>query len=141
MKALTLWQPWATMVALGVKKIETRSWPTSYRGPLAIHAAKESPREALELAFEPPFRQCLEAAGYDVKELPSGVIVAICDLADCVQITPNNMPAREGLLGDYTPGRYAWYLANVRRVHPPLPARGRQGLWDWPQGDEPLHTI
>lgn len=39
MKALTLWQPWASLVALGVKTIETRSWSTGYRGPLAIHAA------------------------------------------------------------------------------------------------------
>lgn len=40
MKAITLHQPWATLVSLGVKTIETRSWTTRYRGPLAIHAAK-----------------------------------------------------------------------------------------------------
>jgi len=69
-------------------------------------------------------------------------VVAIVDLVDCRLITKDNSPGEpEHNLGDYTPGRYAWYLANVRRVHPPLPARGRQGLWDWPQGDEPLHTI
>jgi hypothetical protein len=44
MKALTLTQPWATLVAIGAKTIETRSWPTSYRGPLAIHAAKGYPK-------------------------------------------------------------------------------------------------
>jgi len=38
-KTLTLSQRWATLVALGAKRIETRSWRTSYRGPLAIHAA------------------------------------------------------------------------------------------------------
>jgi hypothetical protein len=43
MKAITLHQPWATLVAIEQKKIETRSWPTSYRGPLAIHAAKTMP--------------------------------------------------------------------------------------------------
>lgn len=42
MKALSLWQPWASLVAIGAKTIETRSWSTSYRGPLAIHAAKTS---------------------------------------------------------------------------------------------------
>lgn len=40
MKAITLTQPWATLVAIGAKRIETRSWATRYRGPLAIHAAK-----------------------------------------------------------------------------------------------------
>src|SRR5258708_5270609 len=42
-KALTLWQPWASLIAVGAKTIETRSWSTSYRGPLAIHAAKRKP--------------------------------------------------------------------------------------------------
>lgn len=40
MRAITLWQPWASAVALGSKTIETRHWSTNYRGPLAIHAAK-----------------------------------------------------------------------------------------------------
>lgn len=46
MKALTLWQPWASLIALGVKTIETRGWSTNYRGPLAIHAAKRPPKAA-----------------------------------------------------------------------------------------------
>jgi activating signal cointegrator 1 len=48
MKAITLTQPWATLVAIGAKRIETRSWPTNYRGPLAIHAAKGFPKWAKE---------------------------------------------------------------------------------------------
>jgi len=40
MKALTLYQPWATLIAIGAKKVETRWWSTKYRGPLAIHAGK-----------------------------------------------------------------------------------------------------
>lgn len=39
MKAITIWQPWASLIACGVKQYETRSWPTKYRGPIAIHAA------------------------------------------------------------------------------------------------------
>lgn len=39
-KTITLWQPYATLVATGIKQYETRSWPTNYRGPLLIHAAK-----------------------------------------------------------------------------------------------------
>lgn len=40
MKAVSLWEPWATLVRLKIKRIETRGWSTSYRGPLAIHATK-----------------------------------------------------------------------------------------------------
>lgn len=71
MKALSLTQPWATLVAIGAKKIETRSWSTSYRGPVAIHASK----------------------GY--------------------------------------PGRYAWFLENVKPLAAPVPAKGALGLWEW----------
>src|ERR1700694_3122793 len=45
MKALSLWQPWASLIAMGLKEFETRHWATSYRGPLVIHAAKR-PLEA-----------------------------------------------------------------------------------------------
>ena len=40
MKCLSLWQPWASLVVIGAKRFETRSWPTNYRGPLLIHAAQ-----------------------------------------------------------------------------------------------------
>lgn len=40
MKAITIWQPWAMLIALLEKGNETRGWPTKHRGPLAIHAAK-----------------------------------------------------------------------------------------------------
>jgi hypothetical protein len=43
MKAITIWQPWASLIAIGAKQYETRSWETKYRGPIAIHAAKKDP--------------------------------------------------------------------------------------------------
>lgn len=90
MKALTLTQPWATLVALGAKRIETRSWSTSYRGPLAIHAAKRladlgSEHELMLLCRREPFRSALIGAGYlGTPGLPRGAIVATCTLLDCV---------------------------------------------------------
>ena len=56
MKALSITQPWATLIAIGAKTIETRSWSTLYRGDLAIHAAKGFPRYARETLFEEAFR-------------------------------------------------------------------------------------
>ena len=65
MKALTLTQPWATLVAVGENSIETRSWGTSYRGPLAIHSAKGFPRDARELCRMSPYRGVLGRHGYE----------------------------------------------------------------------------
>lgn len=87
MKALSLTQPWASLVAIGEKQIETRSWSTIYRGTLAIHAAKGFPTDARRLcALQEPFRSVLMKAGFNVTGpnkadfMPLGVIVAVCEL-------------------------------------------------------------
>lgn len=135
MKALTLTQPWASLVACGRKRIETRGWSTSYRGPLAIHAAKGYPRWAREFAEE-------ERAFARVPEqLPLGAIVATCRLARVFQVGADDamVPAdvlallslQETLYGDYSAGRFGWVLADVVALAEPIPARGSLGLWDW----------
>lgn len=165
MKAITLTQPWATLVAIGAKRIETRSWNTNYRGPLAIHAAKGYPTHARQLCLEEPFLSALKRAGLmqfgvwhiSNNDLPLGVVVATCELVNCIQILDSHIPQvhpvddrvdirltqkflsippREPELsfGDYTPGRYAWILANVKPLPEPVPAKGSLGLWDWFEG-------
>ena len=125
MKAITLTQPWATLVAIGVKQIETRSWRTFYRGPLAIHAGKKfSPR------FDSQIRKVLDANS--IYELPTGVIVATCTLVRIIRIYPDNVPpAPEFYFGDYTAGRWAWHLSDVVALAKPIPARGSLGLWEY----------
>lgn len=109
MKALTVWQPWASLVALGKKRIETRSWSTSYRGRLLIHAAKREPSEIEKVgryAMYPSDRRTGErhpnhpdgrpvrlyddeAPGFGVASwvpLPLGAVVASAVLADVVPI-------------------------------------------------------
>ena len=138
MKALTLTQPRATLVAIGAKKIETRSWKTSYRGPLAIHAAKGFPKWARTMCEDYPFVDAL--VGWAVHTLPLGQVIATCRLVDCVptdHITAKTCPFRdlltkqEELFGDYGEGRYAWILDNVHELPVPLPAKGALGLWEW----------
>ena len=151
MKALTLIQPWATLVAIGAKRIETRSWGTSYRGPLAIHAAKGFPKWAQETCFEDIFWKALngnrpKVLAY-ISKFPRGVILATCRLVDCFQ-TEVLTQARGGVLflehepeislsqqeeafGDYSEGRYAWILDNVQSLPQPVPAKGSLGLWEW----------
>lgn len=133
MRTLSLWQPWATLVAIGAKKFETRSWPTNYRGPLAIHAAKRD----LELAYwfkKPCFYPVLNQAGYSTStELPLGAVLCVVDLVDCVptESIRDRLSQEEHAFGDYTDGRYAWKLANVQVFIQPIPARGAQGIWRW----------
>jgi activating signal cointegrator 1 len=139
MKALTLTQPWATLVAIGAKRIETRSWRTSYTGPLAIHAAKGYPKWAKDISYSRLFVDVFLSCGLsyrDITRLPTGVVVATCELANCASITNRFVfraedGAHERDFGDYTPGRYAWILGNVKALPEPIPATGAQGLWEW----------
>jgi hypothetical protein len=138
MKALSLWQPWATLIAIGAKCYETRSWAVGYRGPIAIHAAKRQDYDSLALCLEEPFRQELIAGGIRYpKQLPFGAIVAVATLHDCHLCkgvwVPNPAGAPHELaFGDFSPGRYAWVLHAVRPLKSPVPCRGFQGLWDVP---------
>jgi hypothetical protein len=117
---------------MGYKRIETRSWSTRYRGLLAIHAARLFPVRARELCLVEPFRSAL---GYPGEELPIGAILAICQLVDCVLITPDNLPTEPELsFGDYTPGRWAWRLQEIRPLPMPVPAKGQLALWEWVNG-------
>lgn len=160
MKAITLWQPWASLLACGVKKFETRGWATQYRGPIAIHAAMLNPFKAIrpvptDVVWE--MRQALKNVGLlnntsDFRALPCGCVIATAELVDCHEIRPcgegpeevyiwtteNNIFLRtddpEYLFGDWTPGRFAWEIKNVKMFPDPIPARGKQGLWNWEVG-------
>ncbi len=139
MKAITLHQPWATFIAEGWKTLETRSWATYYRGRIAIHAAKAPHRED-EARFHTKgllpdeIRRVLPPPG----EYAYGKIVAIATLAGCWTILPEHQNRRitelEFIMGDWGPGRCAWKLERVHALDPPVPARGRQGLWNWYEG-------
>ena len=102
MKALSLRQPWASLIADGRKTIETRTWRTRYRGPLAIHAS---------------------ARPYE--DLPTGGIVAVAWLYDCRPMEESDEVQACIALYDRA---NAWLLANVEPV-PLIPCKGMLGLW------------
>lgn len=139
MKAVSLIQPWASLIAAGEKRIETRSWPTHYRGPLAIHASKGFPEACRELCNEEPFRTALMAAFGDgrwvqVDSLPLGSIVAVCNLTKVLRTSDlvGKIPPQEREFGDYRGERFGWLLSNVVAVDPPIVIRGNRSLWDVP---------
>lgn len=133
MKAISLWQPWASLVAVGAKEYETRSWPTSYRGPLVIHAAKRWTPLEVAAALDPHFKSALKAAGLNPTHLPLGAALCVVDLVDVVttESVRWDIDSTERAFGNYTDGRFAWKLANIRTFDVPIPWLGHQGLWDY----------
>lgn len=152
MKALTVQQPYASLLALGEKHVETRSWQPATLRPgelIAIHAAKGWWRGAIggrELAATEPFASAL-ARGYsrgllaspDPADLPRGCLLAVARFVHCI---PGDGPeaqqlsAQERAFGFYGPGRYGWVLGDVRALREPIPAKGMLGLWEWNPTDD-----
>lgn len=129
LQVLTLRQPWAALVACGAKRYETRSWATRHRGPLAIHAsARWRAADRALLALE-PWRSALGPAPGAGVDLPLGRVLAVVQLTACVPTASLAPGCPESVFGDFSPGRWAWRLEGVRLLEPPLPARGRLGLW------------
>lgn len=130
MPAITLWQPWACLIERGHKIYETRSKPPPKRlvgQRVAIHAAARKPRtkDVTDEEYE-AIAECFGYCNYP-EMLPLGVIV-------CTAIIAGAMPAQSvprDLFGDYTPGRWAWLLKDVRPIEPHIPAKGMQ-TWGWP---------
>lgn len=116
MKALTICQPYAELIATGEKLVENRTWFTNHRGELAIHAGRS--RKFLGTDDDP----------IDVTALTFGAIVAIAKLVDVVPI--DKLPAH--LKGHpHARGPVCWILTDVERLHVPWPIKGAQGLWEW----------
>lgn len=114
MKALTICQPYAELIARGEKVIENRTWATSYRGPLAIHAGKS--RDWLDDGDEALY-----------PGMPFGAVVAVAELYDCVRV--ERLPC-ELQDNEHANGPWCWLLRNIQRVTP-IAQSGAQGLWDY----------
>lgn len=149
MKALTLWQPWASLVAMGEKRVETRSWSTRYRGELAIHAAANIPPKWLGASrHQPDFRNELadvlncrrdsdERGGMHVNSaimsLPRGAVLCVVKLVGIEEtsVVRETLPEHELIFGNYEDGRYAWFFEIAKVLDEPIPAKGNRLLWNW----------
>lgn len=129
MKVLSLTEPYATLIRLGKKKIETRSFKTNYRGELYIHASSTKiPKE---------WKNNKELMNL-VKDsvLNFGYIILKCKLVDCVYMDEEFLDKikkdkLEYLVGDYKPGRYAWILDDIQVLDRPIFAKGKLGIWNY----------
>jgi ASCH domain len=111
MKALSVKQPWANMIASGKKTIEVRRWATDYRGQLLIVSSRNPPIE------------------------PAGCAVAIATVIECRKMSKTDEAAAACPI---EPDAYAWVLGNVRRVRP-FPVRGKLGIFDVPVSSLEIH--
>lgn len=127
MRAVTISQPFASLIADGAKWCVNRTSETRYRGPLLIHAGQGT-----------EYRTKRELEGY-----VTNAIVAVCQLVDCVRvlsfpdrinsgnafpgITSTEMQALRDNERDDAP--FCWVLMNVRKLDEPVPCVGRRGLW------------
>ena len=153
MKAISLWQPWASLIMTRGKTYETRSWATNYRGPLVICAAKGGlPKAELihqlccwsfqgglaPLVGKPLDLSAKTWSGVEIGNLPFGMALGVVDLVDCIK-TDDITQAQIGTdrpFGDFGLGRYAWRLENVRPFEKPLPVKGKQGFFDMEIGGD-----
>lgn len=141
--AISLWQPWASLIMAGAKRFETRSWATEYRGPLVICAAKGGlgKSELYATLVDEIFQRALFpilglSQGLSIKEfanaamgiLPRGKALGCVDLVDCIGTDligdHSDIP-----FGDFSHGRFAWRLEKVRRFDKPVPVKGKQGFF------------
>lgn len=130
MKAISLWQPWASLWLTDRKVHETRHWSTSHRGWLAVHATKHIETEvwgAMQDILESEF-------GRDwVKELPTGAIIGAVDLVDVTQMpTAKSAHADDFQCGNWEDRRFAWRRAAIVKLTKPIPYRGRQSMFTLP---------
>jgi len=123
MKVITLKQPWATLVAEGLKKYEFRSWKYNYRGEILIHAGKGTDESAMN-----KFKN-------SNLEFPSSKIIAKVNIIDCIELNEDinkkiisENPIVYGNKIDRT--GYAWVLDNVEKINSREPVSGKQGIWN-----------
>lgn len=134
--ALSLTQPWATLMALDAKRVETRGWRTGHRGWLGIHASKGFPVACRDLCQEDPFATALHRAGFlDWKDLPIGGLLGVTNLIECARTehARDHIGQIERAFGDYSDGRFAWSTYGFRRLRQAIPMKGALSLWKMPR--------
>lgn len=129
MKVISLTEPFATLIKEKKKRIETRSWKTSYRGELYIHASSTRvPKE---------WKENKELMNLVQEELTFGKIICKCNLVDCIEMTEEwidkikKEQPEEYICGIYEKGRYAWVLEKIEPLEEPITVKGHLGIWNY----------
>ena len=132
MRAFTVYQPYAYAIIAGLKQYETRPRKTHIRGRVAVHAGRLDEVHATKHLSGNDFWALMAEIGGKT-DLPRGAVLGTVEIVDCVPVEEiiHTLSERERLLGDYSPGRFAWVLKNPVAFSMPVPAKGKQGWWNW----------
>ena len=132
-RAISLLQPWASLMAAGEKRIETRAWNTNFRGWLAVHASKAFRPSLRVLSYREPFSVALARAGFSSpRELPRGQLIAVVEVVACRAVSAPSVweiDPFERQLGDYSDGRWAIFTRSARLLRTPIAMNGYLGIW------------
>ena len=142
MNVITLWQPYASLIMLGLKNNETRSWNTNIRGEIGIHASKKiiSKIEFTEILYDYledddklKLFDAIDKAYGCYENMPIGAILGTVNLSSTerTNVLLDNISWTEFALGDYTPGRWAWNFKGIKPFDKIIPVSGSQGFWYW----------
>jgi hypothetical protein len=143
MKAISLQQPWAGLLVLGIKEFETRSWNTKFRGEIAVHASAKIPKEGETL---------LQWLGENIPDFKPGesnhtictmrgVILGTVVVTDTFSTNDVDQPVEveeiQEMFGDFSPNRYFWLCEHPDLFENPIPAKGALSIWNWDQESVP----
>jgi len=129
MRALSVQQPWATLIAEGIKTIETRGWYTRQLGPLLICSMKTLPQEK-DLILEDCFRRWdlpVYLRHIRIADLPLGMALAKTTIQDCRLMT--RLDEKAAMCECYK-GAVAWVLGDTKKLPIPVRVTGKQGFFD-----------
>jgi len=122
MKALTIKQPWASLIVNNYKTYEFRSWKTNYRGKILIHAG---------LTME---KDILNKVNYNIEYI-QGAIIGEVEITDCILIDEkfdeDLRKINNTVYGNNHIGNYAWKLENIKKYDKPIYVKGKLGLWNY----------
>ena len=156
MYAITLHQPWATLIALGIKSVETRSWPAPERllgQVIAVHAGKRTVRRPGD-RIEQKLRARLGEEWN--RTIPTGAVLATATLAGMARVEHVHLASGHAVhdvdteigcaagtgrtlidpCGDFRSGRWLWFLDDMEALPEPVPTVGRQGFWRWTENSD-----
>lgn len=139
MKAITILQPWAGLLVLGIKKCETRSWNTKHRGELAVHSSgrwTHEGKELLQALMDSNPAQFFKGSEYYKTCTDLGSVLGKVTVEETCS-TNNSKPLSlmERIFGNYEPNRFYWKCINPVLFPAPVYAIGKLSIWNW----EPLN--
>ena len=132
MKAITIKQPWASLIVHGIKDIENRSWSTKFRGRVLIHATAKGEKRSWGSLSDIQSSKLLQSGSSlnktSFSNLPTGSIIGSIEIVDCIMNHPSVWADK---------GVYNWVLANPILFPEPIPVKGKLSFWEYDRIQEP----